>query len=207
VPIAPQSASGRKALAFALVLLGVVPGCGRDQASASASSASVGAPASTPATAPASGSAASFAPRLDSNPAGLVPLPYDSAGRELRTYRLSIAGLQRWSAAQRALNRVKSAQPSAFDALRTGPPPKTLDEMIAAMNAKPVLRGAFDHAGTTAHDYVLTMLALSQAMQGYERKLSGVRLPAGLPPSVLDNISFVEKNIAAIQQARTTIER
>jgi hypothetical protein len=195
VSIAPPTVLRRAALA--LVCSVVVAACAREKAPAAGAAAPDSAPhdsAAAPAAAPVP------------DPVGLVPLPEDKAAADLKDYRISLAGLQTWGRAQSAINAATKGHPEILEAMKKTPP-RTLDEMIALMNSQPAIRGALQRSGISAHDYVLTMLAMNQAIEGYQRKASGQTLPPNLPPAVTANIALVEKNLPEIQKILTSITK
>ena len=159
------------------------------------------APASAP-PAPAAPSAAPAAPGAPANapdPVGLVPLPEDKAAKEAVAYRLTIPDLQKWGRAQAAIDSAISMHPDAFASIKQNPP-RTLDEMIGVIGGQPVIAAALKRSGMSAHDYVLTMVAMNQAIEGYQRKAAGQQLPPNLPPALVANIALVEQNAPLIQQ-------
>ncbi|HEU4642268.1 MAG TPA: hypothetical protein VFS44_07410 [Gemmatimonadaceae bacterium] len=146
---------------------------------------------------PPAGAAA--APTTDAGSvAGLTPLPPDTALRQLRDFRLTLDGLQKWAHAQRALNDLTKRDSTVIHALTQGTKPRTIDEMIARIDAAPGMHDTMLRNGITAHDYVLTMLALQEGMQGYAAKRAG-QLKQPLPGAVGANIDFVERNFNAVQ--------
>lgn len=159
--------------------------CKNDKAPASAPPVPPAGPAPAPAGAP--------------DPVGLVPLPEDKAAKEAVAYRLTIPDLQRWSRAQTAVDAAIADHPDAFASIKQNPP-RTLDEMIAVIGGQPVIAAALKRSGMTAHDYVLTMVAMNQAIEGYQRKAAGQQLPPNLPPALAANIALVEQNAPLIQQ-------
>ena len=157
-------------------------------------------PADAPgvATTPASGAAA--APATSASPIDLVPLPPDTAAGELKLYRLSMERLQRWGRAQNAMNALTVQHPEILDSMKLSDAPKSLDQMIALIGSEPRFRSIFKNAGMNAHDYVITMIAMQQAMQGFQRVAAGNPLPADLPPALVANVTFVQQNLRTIQQ-------
>jgi hypothetical protein len=189
------SIPARSRAAFVLAFL-IAAACSGDRKPAAPPAAP---PAATPAAAPAAepGTAAP-APSLGLVP--LPPLPEDTALALLNEYRLSLAKLQQWSTAQMELNQVTKKYPDMLPKMQARPKPKTLDEMIAMIGNEPRIRSALAKSGTNARDYVLTMTAMRNAMEGYGRMSQGNPLPPNLPPAVAENIVFVQKNLPAIQQ-------
>lgn len=142
---------------------------------------------------------AAAAPTSDAGSvAGLTPLPPDTALRQLRDYRLTLDGLQKWAHAQRALNEITKRDSTVVRALVRGAKPRTIDEMITRIDGVPGMHDTMLRNGITTHDYVLTMLALQEGMQGYAAKRAG-QLKQPLPGAVGANVDFVERNFNAVQ--------
>jgi hypothetical protein len=205
---AQASVRSREAIACCFVLASV--GCSGDRKAAAppAAAASVDShaviPGLTPAPAPSSGATAP-APNL-----GLVPLPDmppDTAAGLLKQFELTLPKLEKWAKAQSALNVLTKQNPQMLPRLQAQAAPKTLDQMIAMIGSEPKIRAALKQNGSTPRDYVLTMIAMQQAMQGYARVAEGKPLPNDLPPATAANIVFVQKNMPAIQQVLATIEK
>ncbi len=53
------------------------------------------------------------------------------------------------------------------------------------------MHAALQHAGTNGRDFLLTSIALQQAMKGFQLKAMGKLDASKVPPVVLENISFV----------------
>jgi hypothetical protein len=188
VPFIVPRAARRAALTFLVASSAVA--CAKDR------------PASTPASPPSA--AAPGAPAPD--PVGLVPLPEDKATTALQTYRITLPQIQRWGKAQSAINAVMKEHPEIVREMQRTPP-HTLDAMIALLDAQPRIRGALKQSGETATDFVLTMAATNEAVQGYRRKLSTNALPPDLPPALAANIAVVEQNLSAINQVYAAIAK
>ena len=180
----------RAAGVLSVMLFGAA--CAREKAPAAPPTAAATATPSTAAAAP--------------DPIGLVPLPEDKAAGELKRYQLSMAGLRAWGTAQGAVNVATAAHPEVLQSMKLTPP-RTLDEMIGMMNAQPVIRDALKRSNLSAHDYVLTMLAMNQAIEGFQRKNAGTSLPPDLPPALLQNIDLVGKNLPEIEQLLKSIQK
>lgn len=179
--------ASRLARAARLVPLALIAAlaCSRDHGAPPAASAHASAGRSAPA-----GDAGSVA--------GLTPLPPDTALRQLRDYRLTLDGLQTWARAQRALNDLTNRDSQVIRALTQGAKPRTIDEMIARIDGVPGIHDTMLRNGITTHDYVLTMLALQEGMQGYAAKRAG-QLKQPLPGAAGANVDFVERNFNVIQ--------
>jgi hypothetical protein len=180
-------------LSLAGVLLAAA--CAREKPKADASTAATTPPPSAVGAPPTPGAAA--AP----SPLELVPLPPDTAAGQLKAYRLSMPLLQRWGKTQAAVNALSRQQPNLLNGLRQANAPKSIDQLIALIGSQPDLRRVLKANGMSAHDYVLTIIAIQQAQQGAQQVMSGRPLPADLPPAIVANITFVQKNAAAVKQA------
>jgi hypothetical protein len=155
-----------------------------------------------PAAAPAPAAPAPAAP----DPIGLVPLPEDKAKTALNDYRITLAQVQRWGRTQSTINTVLKEHPEVEEAMKRTPP-HTLDAMIALLDGQPRIHGAFKKNGMTATDFVLTMIATNQAVEGYQRKIATKSLPPDLPPALAANIAVVEQNSLAINQILASIAK
>ncbi len=184
--IVPARACRATALAVGCALIAVA--CARDKQKSS--------PDVPVAAAAASGAASVPNP----SPIDLVPLPPDIAAGELKDYRLSLDRLQRWGRAQKAMNALTTQHPEIVNSMTQQARPTTLDQEITMIGSEPHFRALFKDTGTNAHDYVITMVALQQAMQGFQRVAAGTPLPADLPPALAANITFVQQNLPAIQK-------
>lgn len=140
------------------------------------------------------------------DPIGLVPLPEDKAKTALNDYRISLAQVQRWGRTQSTINTVMKEHPEIEEQMKRTPP-HTLDAMIALLDGQPRIHGALKQNGMTATDFVLTMIATNQAIEGYQRKLATKSLPPDLPPAVTANIAVVEQNSLAINQVFASIAK
>jgi hypothetical protein len=158
----------------------------------------VSAPDAAPSAAP---TAASSAVPLD-----LVPLPPDTAGAELKQYRLSLPMLERWAKTQSALNAVTTAHPEVLLNLQRNAQIKTVDQMVAMFGKEPLLKQALSETQMSAHDYLLTMISMQTAWEGYARSAGGKPLPADLPPALVENIGFLRANMPAVQHILGTIK-
>ena len=163
--------------------------CSGDRTPAPATTTRTAAAPATPAT---PGESAAAVP-------GLTPLPPDTALEQLRGYRLTSERLHKWARAQHALNDLTSRDTSVLRAIDQGEKPHTIDQMIARIDAAPGVRQTMRDVDYTTRDYVLTMLALQQGMQGYAAKRAG-KLEQPLPGAAGANVEFVERNLADIQK-------
>jgi hypothetical protein len=188
VPIDLRRVRHDLALSLAGALLAVA--CARERPRAAPGTTAI---ATNPAAAPG-------AP-VGPSPLELLPLPPDTAAGQLKEYRLSMPLLERWGKAQAAVNALTKLHPNLLSGLRQESAPKTLDQLIALIGSQPDMKRVLKANGMTAHDYVLTIIAIQQAKQGYQQVTAGKPLPADLPPAIMANITFVQRNIAAVDRA------
>ena len=57
------------------------------------------------------------------------------------------------------------------------------------------MHAALEHAGISGRDFLLTSIALQQAMKGFQLKAMGKLDTSKVPPVVLENIGFVGAHI------------
>jgi hypothetical protein len=131
---------------------------------------------------------------------GLQPVPatHDTSIREIDTFRLTSERLQKWTAAKHALDSLHSSHPEVEAHIRAGGRPKNIDEAGKRFDDEPAMHGALQHAGTNGKDFLLTSIALQQAMKGFQLKAMGKLDASKVPPVVLENISFVSTHIKDI---------
>ena len=139
------------------------------------------------------------------DPVGLIPLPEDKGATELREYRITLPMIQQWAKVQNGITAAMKGHPDALGAHAT--PPATVDAMIARMDSLPAVHGALVRSKMSAHDYVLTMIALNQAVQLFQRRKANAPMPPGVTPAMLANADFVGQNLAAVQQVFGSLAR
>lgn len=148
------------------------------------------------------------APRANSAKPGdvaalnLQPLPasHDTAIREIDKFALSSDALQKIAAAKRNVSALYARDPSVDARMRGTTPPRSFDEMVARINAERGMHDALQQAGLTARDYMLSMVALQQAIKGYQLKATGKLDASRVPPVVMANIDFVGSHMPEIMQ-------
>ena len=148
----------------------------------------------TPDAAPAAAAAPPAAPILP-----LGPVPDDSAAMMLKSYKLTMPELQQFAKAQSAFDRVTKADPAILAALRQRSQNGTLDNVVAGLAGEPKLRSALAAAGSSPRTFIVTGMALTQAMEGLQVMAQSKPLPTGLAPATLENISFLQKNLSAVR--------
>lgn len=129
----------------------------------------------------------------------------DTALRELTSYHLTMDKLQRFATAQRTLNTLTKTDPTIVRSMAQQGAPHSLDQMVARIDAQPQLHKGIVDAGLSSREFVIVMFALRQAMEGYMLKQGGQLKAARVPPSVMDNIAFVEHNLSQINQLVTAM--
>jgi hypothetical protein len=182
LPLHHSFAARRLATFGALVTLAFALACYQDKPPQSASGTRA---TSTPAS-PDSGAQLGLQP---------VPATHDTAVREIDTFRLTSEKLQRWTAAKHALDSLHSTHPEVEAHIRSGGRPKNVDDAGKRFDDEPSMHAALQHAGTNGRDFLLTSIALQQAMKGFQLKAMGKLDASKVPPVVLENISFVGSHI------------
>jgi len=186
--VVTNGSRAHRSVRLALIVVAIGAACSKEKAAPPAAAAT------PPSTAPSS-----------AVPLDLVPLPPDSALAELKQYRLTLPAIQKWANATSSLNLITRDHPEYIPNQQRDPEIKTLDQLIAAFGKQPQIGAALVKAGTSPHDYVLTMVALQSAFQLYPRVAGGARLPDGVPPAIVDNVAFVKANMPSIQHILGTI--
>ena len=183
LPLQHSSAARRLSTFGALVTVSCALACYQDKPPQSAS----GARAASAAT-PSSDSGAQL---------GLQPVPatHDTAIREIDTFHLTSERLQKWTVAKHALDSLHTTHPEVEAHIRAGGRPKNVDEAGKRFDNEPAMHVALQHAGTNGKDFLLTSIALQQAMKGFQLKAMGKLDASKVPPVVLENISFVGSHI------------
>lgn len=120
----------------------------------------------------------------------------DRDAQEINSYVLTDAGLARYTKAIQTLGAIAKKQSSDCDDDGDDDSPKSLDQMVAKINAVPGARAALQSAGMTAREYVVFSLSIFQT--GFAAW--GLSQPGGkLPPGVsMTNVDFYRKHEAAL---------
>jgi hypothetical protein len=136
---------------------------------------------------------------------GLQPVPatHDTAIREIDTFRLTSERLQKWTAAKHALDSLHSTHPEVEAHIRSGGRPKNVDEAGKRFDGEPAMHVALQNAGTNGKDFLLTSIALQQAMKGFQLKTMGKLDASKVPPVILENIAFVGAHIKDLMGTMT----
>jgi hypothetical protein len=186
LPLQHSIAARRLATFGALVTLAFALACYQDKPPQSASGTRA---AATPSATPSSSDSGA---QLGLQP---VPATHDTAIREIDTFRLTSEKLQRWTVAKHALDSLHSTHPEVEAHIRAGGRPKNVNEAGKRFDDEPAMHTALQHAGTNGRDFLLTSIALQQAMKGFQLKAMGKLDASKVPPVVLENISFVGSHI------------
>lgn len=117
----------------------------------------------------------------------------------LASYTLTMERVEAWSRASQNLQRLAEEDPALaerWDAENADA--ESFDEMIAQIEAEPRARAAVEEAGISVRDYVLTTMALLQAMfaQAAMDMTQDAPVPEGVNPA---NVQFVRDHQAEIQ--------
>jgi hypothetical protein len=183
LPLQHSFAARRLATFGVLVAVSCALACYQDKPPQSASGARAASSAS-----PSSDSGAQL---------GLQPVPatHDTAIREIDTFRLTSERLQRWTVAKHALDSLHATHPEVEAHIRAGGRPKNVDEAGKRFDDEPAMHAALARAGTSGKDFLLTSIALQQAMKGFQLKAMGKLDASKVPPVVMENIAFVGSHI------------
>jgi hypothetical protein len=73
--------------------------------------------------------------------------------------------------------------------------------MGARLEAEPKLGNALRQAHTDGHTYMLTTIALQQAIHGYQLKQTGKLNATKVPPVVMSNIDYISGHLPQLMQA------
>lgn len=133
---------------------------------------------------------------------GLQPVPatHDTAIREIDQFPLTSDGLRRLATAKRSVSALYVRDPGVDARMRGTTAPKNLDEMVERINAEPGMRDALKQAGLSPRDYMVSMVALQQAVKGYQLKMERKLDASRVPPVVMTNINFVGAHMPEIMQ-------
>lgn len=139
------------------------------------------------------------APGAPETPAALSP-GNDTTLSAIMQFRLTTAELERWGKAQHALNKTVAGDPTIAKRMARATPPRSLDDVVARFSSEPKIRQALASANVTPREYVTTLFALQQAMQGYAQEKAGQTPGPGTPEVLKENVAFVDHNMPAISK-------
>jgi hypothetical protein len=120
----------------------------------------------------------------------------------LQTYRLTSANLDKFIAATTALKALEDEDIDIEDRLDMDDPEDVdLNEIAAAFDSEPRIKGAINSAGMTSRDYVTFLFSMMQAMFGSVMvQMGGEQALNDMPNGVLkDNIRFFTANQARFE--------
>jgi hypothetical protein len=137
----------------------------------------------------------------------LVPLPASAQGgadadtREVNAYKLTEAGLARYTQAARNVAQLAGQTPATCaeddDDADSGDG-KSIDQLVASLDANAKVRSAIQSAGMTTREYVVFGMAVFQAgMTAWALDQPGGKLPAGVG---MDNVTFYRNHEAALRK-------
>jgi hypothetical protein len=185
LPLQYSFATRRLATFGALVTAGCALACYQDKPPQSARGAQVTSPSS----------AGDSGARLGLQP---VPATHDTAIREIDEYQLTSQKLQKWTVAKHALDSLHTTHPEVEAHIRAGEHPKTINEAGKRFDDEPSMHAALQHAGMSGKEFLMTSIALQQAMRGFQMKAMGKLDASKVPPVVLGNIVFVGSHMGEL---------
>jgi hypothetical protein len=145
---------------------------------------------------PGAAPAAAEAPQAHMSAAGDTDL-----ARAARDHRLSMPLLERYGQAARNLQQLERTDPEVrqrMDAMGDQEA-QSIEEVTRAVEADPQIRQAIESAGLNVRDYMLTSVALMQAMMASDFQRQG--FIQELPPEVsAENVEFVRENETRIRE-------
>lgn len=127
-----------------------------------------------------------------------MPATHDTALREIDQFQLTPERLQRWTVAKHSLDSLQTTHPEITAHLKAGGRPKSVDDAGRRFDEEPTLHTALQRAGTSGKDFLLTSIALQQAMKGFQLKATGKLDSSKVPPIILGNINFVGSHMSEL---------
>jgi hypothetical protein len=128
-------------------------------------------------------------------------LAQDVDAEAVSAYKMTEAGLAKYSEATKRLAALPNACEQEED---DDSGSKSLNEMVAQIEATPGAKAAIQSVGLTSREYVLFAMALLQnAMAGWALNQPGGKLPPGVSQA---NVDFVKQHEADIQQLAQATE-
>ena len=122
----------------------------------------------------------------------------DGGAKEVSAYKLTDAGLARYANATRRLDDAVRRSPAlcAERANDDGEDTKTLDQLVAKIDANPQMRQAIQGADVSTREYAVFSLAVLQAaMASWALQQPGGKLAPG---TSMDKVNFYRRNQAAL---------
>jgi hypothetical protein len=124
----------------------------------------------------------------------------DSGTREVSAYKLTDAGLAKYANATRRLDEAVRRSPALCEerANEDGEDTKTLDDLVAKIDANPQLRQAIQGAGMSTREYaVFSFAVLQAAMSAWALDQPGGKLAPGVS---MDNVNFYRRNATTLKE-------
>jgi hypothetical protein len=134
-----------------------------------------------------------------------VPATHDTAIREIDQFRLTQQGFQQWTQAKHALDSLHTTNPEIEARMKAATPPKTVEEAGKRFDEEPKMRAALQQSGLTGKNFLLTSIAMQQAMKGYQLKSLGKLDQSKVPPAIMSNINFVATHMPEIMSSMTGV--
>jgi hypothetical protein len=134
-----------------------------------------------------------------------VPATHDTAIREIDQFQLTQQGFQRWTQAKHAIDSLHTTHPEVEARMKAAAPPKSVDEAGKRFDDEPMMRAALKQSGLSGKDFLLTSIALQQAMKGYQLKALGKLDQSKVPPAIMGNINFVGSHMAEIMSSMSGV--
>ncbi len=140
---------------------------------------------------------------------GLQPVPatHDTALREVDNFALSQEVIDRWAVAKKGMDSTTLANPDIVRRLRAEGPPSGIAEMGKRIDDEPKLASAMKSAHIDGHTFMLTTIALQQAIHGFQLKQTGKLAKLQVPPVIMQNIEFVSGHMPQIMSAMQAPQR
>jgi hypothetical protein len=191
-PLQPSSASRRLSTFATLLVVACALACYQEKAPPKATVTASDAAVAAVAAATPTGSAS----------LGLQPVPatHDTAIREVDSFQLTPEVLKRWAVVKHAMDSIHLVDPDVEKRIRGTTPAKSLSDAAARFDAEPVTHKALVESGMSAHDFLLSSVALQQAMRGFQLKQTGKLDQSRVPPVVLGNINFIGTHMPEMMQ-------
>lgn len=133
---------------------------------------------------------------------GLQPVPatHDTAIREVDNFQLTPEVLHRWAVVKHAMDSLHLVDPDVEKRIKGTTPATSLSDAAARFDAEPATHKALVQSGMSSHDFLLSSVALQQAMRGFQLKQTGKLDQSRVPPVVLANINFVASHMPEMMQ-------
>lgn len=140
---------------------------------------------------------------------GLQPVPatHDTALREVDNFALNQEVIDRWAVAKKGMDSTTLANPDIVKRLRAEGPPSGIAEMGKRIDDEPKLASAMKSAHIDGHTFMLTTIALQQAIHGFQLKQTGKLAKLQVPPVIMQNIEFVSGHMPQIMSAMQAPQR